>query len=616
MDSPPRQSPSRRGLHGVPPVRTNSFMARKGDLAVGVQPKAAQSRRPYRATAAGGVTPVHVVADSDSEAEDVVRNRLLELTFADRPPKLDPHQFDAVNLNTEYNNVSVEDIERRLKDSFVFDAEERRCTEMRLTIDPRGPFMKHWDVLMMVLILYVALITPFEIGFLEDAGGALVFINRLVDALFFIDMFVNFFLGYFDEHGQWEFDNKKIAFHYLKGWFIVDFLSVIPFDFIADTSGSDTVENLKILRLVRLLRLIKLARVIRASRLVKRWEMGTDVSYSTIGMTKHLVVTTVSTHWVTCLLHLVTSLEGVEENWVTVDMEIGTLRDEPVFGLYTAAFYSAVQALPMGVPNSVVPVTTWERISSIFAMLFLGSIYAYVIGSICDVVANLDPATNEFQNNMDTLNAFMEEKQLPREKRREIREYFHHCKALFRQKFYHELLEQMSPKMRGDTAFHMHGYVVCTCVWSALHRAAGVAQQHVSHGCRWIGNVAPTGSGFKRFRSSKPQTWKNDGSLSRPSHWRWSPWRLPRRSCSSESASSQSRCTSFNEAWWRAWAESLVPAVLLARWVCVRSGCRTCVVMQQSRRVHAHFVLLCPCGVGVECGCVGLTVVVCAERRT
>lgn len=29
-------------------------------------------------------------------------------------------------------------------------------------------------------------------------------------------MIVNFFLGYFTEHGQWEFENLDIVKHYLK----------------------------------------------------------------------------------------------------------------------------------------------------------------------------------------------------------------------------------------------------------------------------------------------------------------------------------------------------------------------------------------------------------------
>ena len=102
---------------------------------------------------------------------------------------------DTCCLLFRYNNVSVEDIEHRLRTSFVYNMEERGCTEMRLTIDPRGEFMKKWDVLMIVLILYVCMVTPFEIGFLGPASGLLLVLNRLVDALFAVDMVVNFFLG-------------------------------------------------------------------------------------------------------------------------------------------------------------------------------------------------------------------------------------------------------------------------------------------------------------------------------------------------------------------------------------------------------------------------------------
>lgn len=331
---------------GVPPPRTNSFMVRGSvDPAVPEHQRKASLRRD-----AGAVTPVRRVSavDSDSENGDPQKDLMFAFSGESRPPKLDPHQFDGAVANPEYNNVSVDDIERRLRDSFVYSIEARGCTDMRLAIDPRAGFMKRWDVLMIILISYVALVTPFEIGYLGDATGFLLVLNRSVDVLFGVDMIVNFFLGcvrvracvaracvwlawvgalatsmgrgantlpvamasharlpgaasaasYFDEHGQWEFDNKKIARHYLKGWFIIDLLSVIPFSLIGDLSGSSTLNQLMILRLIRLLRLIKLARVIRASRLFKRWEMNTDVSYSTMAMFKHMVVTIVSTHWV------------------------------------------------------------------------------------------------------------------------------------------------------------------------------------------------------------------------------------------------------------------------------------------------------------------------------
>ena len=37
-------------------------------------------------------------------------------------------------------------------------------------------------------------------------------------------------------------------------------------------------------------------------------------------------------------------------------------------------------------------------------MLVGGSTYAYLIGDICGVLSNTDPATTEFKNTMDTLN--------------------------------------------------------------------------------------------------------------------------------------------------------------------------------------------------------------------
>lgn len=82
-----------------------------------------------------------------------------------------------------------------------------------------------------------------------------------------------------------------------------------------------------------------------------------------------------------------------------------------------------------------------------------------MIGAICGVVSTRDPATTEFHQTMDHLNTFLAEINTPQEKRREIREYFHHCRQLFRAEYYNNLLLQMSPKLRGDVALHCH------CLW-------------------------------------------------------------------------------------------------------------------------------------------------------
>lgn len=184
-----------------------------------------------------------------------------------------------------------------------------------------------------------------------------------------------------------------------------------------------------------------------------------------------------------CVWHLVVVLEGADENWVNAN-EAGSLEGFNEWSIYAAAFYTVMQGLVMGYPNLIYPITTAERIIAIFVMFFLGAIYGYVIGacvmchvcdmrgvrltrccmcfagSICDTVSNLDPATNEFQANMDHLtrwrndtptrrhshsrtpslfsprcfcwphhcDSFMHEIAYPKKQKRMVREYFHHCK--------------------------------------------------------------------------------------------------------------------------------------------------------------------------------------------
>lgn len=359
--------------------------------------------------------------------------------------------------DSQYNNVSLEDIERRLAKSYVYKVDTKQdCEDMRLAIDPRSGFSRNWDNAMVLCLLFTAFVTPYEIAFLGTGTGVLLYVNRLVDFLFVCDMGINFFLAFMDdEEGQWIFENKRIALRYLKGWFVIDLVSILPYDYADEIFGdASNLQDLKPLRLIRLLRLIKLARVLRASRLFKRFELSTDLPYAVQKLMKYAWIVTLVIHWIACLWRLSPEFnEG--NNWLVGYDDIG-VPDETVEMHFVRSLYMAVSALPMGVLGVVVPVSTEERIITIIAMLVSGSIYGYLIGEVCDTVSNLDPATAEFHETMDHLNAYLEDMNVPREKRLEVREYFHHCRALFRYKFYHHLLEQMSPALRGDVSLHMH----------------------------------------------------------------------------------------------------------------------------------------------------------------
>ena len=64
----------------------------------------------------------------------------------------------------------------------------------------------------------------------------------------------------------------QVAKRYLQGWFIIDFVSVLPFDIIGMAANSDDASQLKVLRVIRVARLLKLLRIIRVNRVFRRWE--------------------------------------------------------------------------------------------------------------------------------------------------------------------------------------------------------------------------------------------------------------------------------------------------------------------------------------------------------
>ena len=80
-------------------------------------------------------------------------------------------------------------------------------------------------------------------------------IDKSIEYFFWLDLFLNFIQSFLHpETHETVIDLKEIAKNYVfKGWFIIDFVSVFPFEEIFP-SGAIT----KLFRLFRLPRLIKL----------------------------------------------------------------------------------------------------------------------------------------------------------------------------------------------------------------------------------------------------------------------------------------------------------------------------------------------------------------------
>lgn len=103
--------------------------------------------------------------------------------------------------------------------------------------------------------------------------------------------------------------------------------------------------------------------------------------------------------------------------------------------------------------GDVVPVTMTETGLTVVCMLVGASLWAFVVGNVCGIIANLDVEGVQFRNGMDELNFFVEDNKLPTDLKIELREYFHESRQMQHMVNQFSLYEQMSPVLRANISY-------------------------------------------------------------------------------------------------------------------------------------------------------------------
>lgn len=176
----------------------------------------------------------------------------------------------------------------------------------RWTRDPDSDFSAFWDLTSVVLLLYVSVTVPLRAGFdiMIDLWSANFFVDAFVDVFFIIDLGLNFRTAYYDKTGLREDRGWKMAMHYLRGWFAIDFVSCLPLGYISyivqDDKGNSNFRAIKAFRLVRLSKMLRLARI---KRILAKYGNNVNVQqYTNIGFTLFLILFLI--HMLSCFFYM------------------------------------------------------------------------------------------------------------------------------------------------------------------------------------------------------------------------------------------------------------------------------------------------------------------------
>ena len=139
--------------------------------------------------------------------------------------------------------------EEDFEDSFATrDAETRRKIAKACLCHPDTTIKKVWELFISVILIVACFITPYSLAFESlnsEERGFFIFSDgwsateSVVDIIFMIEIVVCFNSSYYDmEANQYVTSRKQIAKKYLKGWFWIDILAVMP-RFLRDFEAED-----------------------------------------------------------------------------------------------------------------------------------------------------------------------------------------------------------------------------------------------------------------------------------------------------------------------------------------------------------------------------------------
>ncbi|XP_041366402.1 potassium voltage-gated channel subfamily H member 7-like [Gigantopelta aegis] len=403
---------------------------------------------------------------------------------SDEASKLQPHKGKDKKQDPEIQSDKDESDEHSSMEPQPVSKLQRART--KFIILHYSPFKAVWDWIILLLVLYTAVLTPYSAAFLlnEDgikvklnqdsetrkqnaqAGHAdpLVIVDLVVDIMFIVDILINFRTT-FVQNGEVMSDQQQIAFNYIKGWFVIDTIAAIPFDLLLFGSGtSDTMTVTGILKTARLLRLL---------RVIRRIEQFAE--YGAAVLLLLMVSFTLIGHWLACIFYAIANMERehlhahvswlddladkMKKPYYANDTTSGpTIRSKYI----TALYFTFTSLTSIGFGN-VAPNTNAEKIFSIFAMMLGSLLSAAIFGNVSSIMLRVYQGTDEYREKMESIKEFIKFHQIAKTLGNRLQESFQHSWSYTNGIDMNNVLKGFPECLQADICLHLNRNLLNNC---------------------------------------------------------------------------------------------------------------------------------------------------------
>ena len=299
----------------------------------------------------------------------------------------------------------------KICDTDTEDEESENEKEIPWIILPDNPYKKIWDLLIAILILYSAIITPYEIAFSDSNKSS--WFEILIDIFLAIDIVLTFFSAYTDEEENLVKNHKKIIKKYLKSWFIIDIISVFPINNLFKNgkySGLTKISKLpklyRLIKLTKLLRMTKMSSKGNLNRVTKFFMEKLKINANVERLFFFVLTFLLMNHLCACFWYFMAKIEDFSpDSWV---VRLGYM-DNSNLELYIISFYWTLTTVTTVGYGDITAGTTIERIYNLFIMSFGVLLYSFAIGSLSSIVSTLDQKSEEMNQKLQILSSIKKE---------------------------------------------------------------------------------------------------------------------------------------------------------------------------------------------------------------
>jgi hypothetical protein len=310
----------------------------------------------------------------------------------------------------------------------------------KCVLDPGSNNKLCWDVLGIPILAWDLITIPMQVFTLGSMGDYVMDRAGWVTLIYWsLDMPVTFMTGFFDEEGGLIMDIRRIANHYMHGFFFLDLVIILGdwLTVVIESMGSDApgfLANLSVLRVLRISRFVRLLRLRKLKAKIQTVEDSIDNEWLLVilNLVAKVLSILVVNHYICCGWYMLGSNDSIERpnyRWLTAvpypqynyprDQRIS---DSPWHYQYLTSLHWAIAQFTPG-PQNIQPQNSAERAYVIFVLLFGMVVFSSFIASVTQARMQLNKMMSKFERDNWLLRKFCRQHNISRELQTHMKRY-------------------------------------------------------------------------------------------------------------------------------------------------------------------------------------------------